>query len=103
MQLPAVAARSCDRTSNENAAASADGWPTISAMRGIAPPTAEGPVQMRTADPMITIAPPRRARVIARTLLLAATVRNDRPRITATGSETPEWSKTLDMSSCGTT
>jgi hypothetical protein len=61
-------------------------------------------MQMRTADPMIVIAPPRHTRAIVRTLLLPATVRNDTPRITAMAAETPdERSKSPDMPSCGTT
>ena len=58
---------------------------------------------MRTADPMIVIAPPRHTRAIVRTLLLPATVRNDTPRITAMAAETPdERSRTRGMSSGGT-
>ena len=61
-------------------------------------------MQMRTADPMIAIAPPRHAQAIVRTLLLPATVRNDTPRITAIAAETPdERSRTRGMLSFGTT
>jgi hypothetical protein len=61
-------------------------------------------MQMRTAGPMIVVAPPRHTRAIVRTLLLPATVRNDTPRIRAIAAETPdERSRTRGMLSRGTT
>ena len=61
-------------------------------------------MQMRTAGPMIMVAPPRHTRAIVRALLLPATVRNDTPRIRAIAAETPdERSRTRGMLSRGTT
>ena len=100
MQLPAAAARRRVRTST----ASADGLLKISAMRAIGPPITEGPMLMRTGDPMIAIARPRLTRAIVRTPPLPATVRYDEPTITAIAAQTPdEPPKTLDMPSDGTT
>ena len=104
MQLPAVAARWRVRTSTETAAASADGRPTISAMRAIGPAITQGPMPMGTGDPMIENAPPRHTRAIVRTSLPPATVRNDAPTITAIAAQTfDERPRTRGMRSGGTT
>ena len=108
VQLPAAAARWRVRTPIAIAAASADGLPKILVMRSIGPPITEGPMLMRTGDPMIAIAQPWHTRAIARTppllTVLPATVRNDEPTITLIAAQTPdEPPKTLDMPSDGTT
>jgi hypothetical protein len=104
VQLRAVAARRRVHTSTETAVASADGRPTISAMRAIGPPIAQGPMLMRTGDPMIAIGLPRYTRAIVLTSLLPATVHNDAPTITAIATQTfDERLKTRGMASGGTT
>jgi hypothetical protein len=103
VQLRAVAAHWRVRPSAETAAASADGRPTISAMRTISPPTVEGPMPMRTGDPMIVIGLPRHKRAIGRTPLRPATARTDAPTITAIAETPDERLQTRVIRSGGTT